>query len=247
MIYRKLSKLLLLGCSQCKKTDEGLLPAIDRYDGPVFRLLRRYLRQETNSSINVKILSAKYGLISDDQLLPYYDYRITKAQSESLHDRIVEKLETVVNSKPYSKLLICLGKDYLDAIYGYEAIIPNELTVQIATGGIGRKLSILHDWLYGDSSNFLKEQSSAFTKDKPRIRGVEVNLTSEEVLDIARQGIVAKDPKATCYQSWYVQVDDQRVAPKWLVSQITGLTVGKFVTDEARKFLSKLGIKVERV
>jgi hypothetical protein len=48
------------------------------------------------------------------------------------------------------------------------------------------------------------------------------------------------------YQSWYVVVDNQRVAVKWLVSQITGLPVSAFVSDEARRLLVQLGIKVTR-
>jgi hypothetical protein len=247
LAYRDLSKLLLLSCSQRKRLDEGLLPAIDRYDGPVFRLLRRYLRQEATLSVDVKILSAEYGLISNDYFLPYYDRRITKEQSKKLHYRVIRELETVFNSKPYTNLLICLGKDYLEAIYGYEAIIPSSLTVQIATGGIGRKLSILHDWLYGDSSSLQREQGLASTKGTTRIRDVEVTLTSEQVLDIARQAIATKDRRATHYQSWYVQVDDQRVAPKWLVSQLTGLPVSNFVTDDARRVLTRLGVEVKRV
>jgi len=33
------SRLLILSCSQRKRPDSGLLPAIERYDGPVFRVV----------------------------------------------------------------------------------------------------------------------------------------------------------------------------------------------------------------
>jgi hypothetical protein len=49
------------------------------------------------------------------------------------------------------------------------------------------------------------------------------------------------------YQSWYVPVDGHKVAPKWLVSQLTGLPASAFVTDEARRVLAQLGVKVIRV
>ena len=197
--------------------------------------------------IDIKILSAEYGLITIDYPLPYYDRQMTKVQSRILHPKVVSSLEAVLNSKSYTNLLIWLGQDYLEAIYGYEAIVPKGLTVQIATGGIGRKLSILHDWLYRSSSNLKTSKVPASSKDKVRIRGVEVNLAPEQIHDIVRQAIATGERRVTRYQSWYVAVDNQRVAPKWLVSQITGLSVSNFVTDDARRVLTQLGIEVKRV
>jgi hypothetical protein len=37
--------MLILACSRRKRPDEGLLPAIERYDGPAFRVLRHFLRE----------------------------------------------------------------------------------------------------------------------------------------------------------------------------------------------------------
>ena len=36
-----MTRLLIVACSRAKRPDAGSLPAIDRYDGPAFRLLRR--------------------------------------------------------------------------------------------------------------------------------------------------------------------------------------------------------------
>jgi hypothetical protein len=242
-----LSKLLLLGCSQRKKLDEGSLPAIDRYDGPAYRVLRLYIKQVSKFPLDVRILSAKYGLIPASYYLPYYDCRMTKEQSAKLHHQVITELETIFNSKIYTNLLICLGSDYIKTICGYESIMPDGLTVQVAEGGLGRKLSILHDWLYGDSSSLHSNLDLVAIAGVVRLRGIEVNLTSEQVFDIARQAIIKKEQRITQYQSWYVQVDDQRIAPKWLVSKITGLPVSNFVTDEARRVLTQLGVEVKRV
>jgi len=38
-------RLLILSCSQRKRPDPSLLPAIERYNGPPFQVLRRYLRE----------------------------------------------------------------------------------------------------------------------------------------------------------------------------------------------------------
>jgi len=238
-----LSRLLLLNCSQRKKFDEQLLPAIERYDGPAYRVLRRYLNQNLTPSVDVRILSAKYGLISADYHLPYYDRRLTKGQVHELRHQVITELETILNRKSYTNLLICLGKEYLEVICDHETIIPDSLSIQVATGGMGRKLSVLYNWLYGASSLETK-QDLASTKGTGCIRGVQVTLTAEQVLDVARQALTTQDERATRYQSWYVQVDDLRVPPKWLVSQITGLPVNKFHTGSAKKLLRELGISV---
>ena len=38
-------RMLILACSRRKRPDEGLLPAIERYDGPALRVVRRFLRE----------------------------------------------------------------------------------------------------------------------------------------------------------------------------------------------------------
>ena len=55
--------MLILACSRRKRPDDGLLPAIERYDGPAFRVLRRYLRERPAGAPDVFILSAEHGLI----------------------------------------------------------------------------------------------------------------------------------------------------------------------------------------
>ena len=74
---------------------------------------------------------------------------------------------------------------------------------------------------------------------KAQLRGVEIKLTPDEVLQIARQALIEGQGSPGSYQSWYVEVDGRRVAPKWLVSILTGLPVGSFVTNEARRTLSR--------
>jgi hypothetical protein len=60
-------RLLILACSQRKNPARGKLPAIDRYDGPAFRVLRKYSRDSAANLPTVLILSAKHGLIAADQ------------------------------------------------------------------------------------------------------------------------------------------------------------------------------------
>lgn len=66
-------RLLLISCSKRKRADYKLMPAIDRYDGPAFYVLRRYLREIDDRHLSVYILSAEFGIINVQKLIPYYD------------------------------------------------------------------------------------------------------------------------------------------------------------------------------
>ena len=58
-----MTRLLIMACSARKRATEDLLPAIDRYDGPAFRVLRKYLSHAERPGLTVMILSAKYCLL----------------------------------------------------------------------------------------------------------------------------------------------------------------------------------------
>ena len=81
-----LDRLLILGCSQKKRPDSGLLPALTRYDGPMFRVLRKFLRECPGEAqgLEIYILSAEFGLIPASQPIPNYDRRMTLQQANIL-------------------------------------------------------------------------------------------------------------------------------------------------------------------
>ncbi|MFW6295639.1 MAG: DUF6884 domain-containing protein [Halothece sp.] len=242
---KQLKKLLIIACSKRKRTDASLLPAIERYDGPSFRLLRRFLQQEPSALLDIWILSAKFGLISQDELIPNYDQRMTKERALQLQPDIVARLETIFSTDTYQKFLICVGKDYLPTLRGYELSVARDLTTHIADGSLGKKLSTLYDWLYGYPPQI--NQGLPRNGKTPQLRGIEVTLTPEQIIDVARQGLSESTPGLRKFQSWCVPVDSQQVAPKWLVSQLTGLPVSAFSTGEARRLLTQLEIEVRRV
>lgn len=79
-----------------------------------------------------------------------------------------------------------------------------------------------------------------------RLRGVALAATPEEVAALARRALAEERGAPDAYQGWYVPLDGRRVAPKWLVSCLTGLPVGAFGTGEARRALAALGVEVRR-
>jgi hypothetical protein len=242
-------RYLLLGCSNAKVQDEGELPAIVRYDGPLFRVLRRYMRERLgkhsmgNGIPDVSVLSAEFGLIPGYYPIPHYDRQMTHQRAMELRPQAFEKLGHILKAtEAYQELFICMGRDYLQVLDGWEALIPFGLAVKVSKGSMGKQQAELYDWLRGESPS----PPSSTPQGKVRIRGTQIDLTSQQVLDAARHALAREKGDPSRYQSWYVQVDDWRVAPKWLVSQITGLPTSAFVTDEARRVLAQLGIEVIR-
>lgn len=132
-------QLLVLGCSQTKREAPGLLPAIDRYDGSPYRVLRSYLRErEWPSNLSVAILSARYGLVGGFTGILDYDERMTPLRAEGL----APECQLVLNTWAADHALIhfSLGKDYLPAVQpAIESGLKSKS--QIFEGPIGMKLS----------------------------------------------------------------------------------------------------------
>jgi hypothetical protein len=226
-------RMLILACSQRKHLDEGLLPAIERYDGPAFRVLRRFLRERPSEAPGVLILSAEHGLISHDLPIAAYDRKMTPARARELRPLVLDELDRIVDV-------------HLTALSANDASpipVPN---ARVCNGAIGRKLSELPAWLWGYAPELRYNSTMPVGQGRPRIRGVEVSLTAEQVLGIARQALREACGNPGRFESWCVPVDGCRVAPKWLVGRISGLPVGAFTTDEARRLPAALGVEVRR-
>jgi hypothetical protein len=166
---------------------------------------------------------------------------MTKKQSLKLQSDVNSKLKDILNNSFYEKLYFCLGKEYFAVLDGYNNYIENNIEIDIATGSIGKKLVKLHTWLYGKPPDLFQSVSSKKVSDKVFFKGVEIEANLEKITATARQLLQEKKGSPFAYQTWYVLIDDQKVSPKWLVSQLTGFPVGKFHSQAARKLLTQLG------
>ena len=236
--------LLIINCSKSKYSDVENLPAIERYNGVVFRVVRKFLRQQTSDHLDIFILSAKFGLISSHELIPNYDQKMDKKRSQEIQSSVNAKFCELLQTGVYNRCLLCMSQDYLHIFNEYEENIPKNLTITIATGTIGKKLSILHQWLYGQTPEYLHTPKENTVKGKATLKGIEVKLSTSKILALARQGLIESQGKPYNYQTWYVLVDDKKVSPKWLVSLLTGLPVSSFHSIKARKMLQQLGIEI---
>jgi hypothetical protein len=141
-----MSRLLLISCSARKRSDPGSLPALERYDGPAFRVLRKQLRTG-GSVIRVLVLSAKFGLIPADLPIPDYDQRLTAAGAEQLRPGVLKTLRAELAATTHIEIGLCLSRLYLNALAGFEAAVPGGVGVVEIGGGLGPRLSRLRDWL----------------------------------------------------------------------------------------------------
>jgi Family of unknown function (DUF6884) len=145
------TRLLLMACTATKLATPDSIPAIQRYDGPSFRVLRKWQRTHPDLAVqlDVLILSARLGLISSDQLIENYNQRLTREHAAVLQPIVGPALQRfIAEHGPYTSTLLHLGRDYLPAI-APEAV-PSELfgTVMHTSGGIGMQLRHLKTWLY---------------------------------------------------------------------------------------------------
>jgi len=138
-------QLLVLGCSQTKREAPGLLPAIDRYDGSSYRVLRNYLRErEWPPNLSVAILSARYGLVGGITRIEGYDQRMTPSKALELAPQCAQTLGDW--QEDHSSIHFSLGKDYLPAVApAIEQQLRDKATV--FEGPIGMKLSQIKELL----------------------------------------------------------------------------------------------------
>ena len=139
--------LLLISCSQRKIQSPELLDAIERYDGPTYRTLRK-LRREGNfpENVDVLIISAEYGIVAAHHSTNDYDRRMTSERADELRPLIQSRLRGAVKSKRggYTQVFINLGKTYMQTLEGFHW---GPVSTMEATGGIGQKTAQMKAWL----------------------------------------------------------------------------------------------------
>ncbi|MHC1605650.1 MAG: DUF6884 domain-containing protein [Candidatus Methanofastidiosia archaeon] len=132
-------KLLLISCSKSKKMTLGKMKAIDLYDGPSYRIIRKFIVEKgIPQGLDIYIISGKYGLIKWDDEIEFYEQKISdKAMDDT---GAVDKLRAIL-SRGYDDVFVNMGKEYLKY---FENILED---AQIVEGRIGEKNSKMKRWL----------------------------------------------------------------------------------------------------
>jgi hypothetical protein len=148
------NRLLVVSCSKTKREVDGLIPAIYLYDGPVYRLLRKRITDFTNENgFDIKILSAKYGLIDPLTPIQNYDQIMTKERAEELKYSVSKEFSQLLSKKNYNDILINLGVNYMLAFEQSLTAIPETTSVNVLKGPIGKRLQLTKRWIDVIQSN----------------------------------------------------------------------------------------------
>ncbi len=130
------------------------MPAISLYDGPMYRVLRNYLRDHYwPKSLSIAVLSAKYGLIGGISPIEIYNQRMT---SERARELAVDVTSTLVDwGRSHSRVNFVLGKDYAETLE-QDVLRRTFRSFEIVPGGIGMKQQYFKDTLREVGRRFLR-------------------------------------------------------------------------------------------
>lgn len=107
-------RLLILACSQRKKGGPEYMPAIDRYDGPLWQTLRTTALPD---NLAVMFVSAKYGLCAARTPIDDYNVKLTPEICEALQGRYaVDDFAGYCETTRYVKLAVNELRDSADAV-----------------------------------------------------------------------------------------------------------------------------------
>ena len=139
--------LLILGCSNRKNPVQTKVKPLDLYDGVNYRVLKKFFKKYGNlKNLEILIISAKYGLLKMDDVIGYYDERMTIERAKILHQSIMERLKEFLRDKNFDEVHLNLGKEYLRAIEGFESLF-SESVIVYDPRGIGYKMQSMKRWL----------------------------------------------------------------------------------------------------
>lgn len=186
-------RLFVIGCSQTKTKAPGSIPAIFRYDGPLFRVLRTFLRQHLwPERLSVAVLSAEHGLIGGLSGISDYDQRLTIERAKELRSGVTSGLGRLLDDHSAADLF--MGRSYLEAI-DHGGLGQRAEKLKFVEGGIGLKLQRLKEQLgtFGASPGAVvadlprKDRPLYFLPDWDDFLDVEYDFTRDEFSAPRRQ------------------------------------------------------------
>jgi len=145
-----MANLLLISCSGTKKKDLEAIPALERYDGTTYKVIKKAKRERYwPKHTHLCIVSAKYGLISEHTLIEDYDQKMTNTRAIELQIVVSQALDNLLEQNTYEHIFINMGSVYTKSINLSSEVLKarHQGRLQEATGGIGERLQQTKAWL----------------------------------------------------------------------------------------------------
>jgi len=149
-----MAKLLILGPSYRRNPSPKPLPAIERYDGLFYRIVRKHADKLREKDIDVIIVTEGLDVVTPDTKLPYKPpvgeswrslppIKKDPEKVELLRSRILE----LVRRREYEEIFVALNKRYQELLPDLEAYTQKVIA---SFKGIGPKAQALKQWLEGE-------------------------------------------------------------------------------------------------
>lgn len=146
--HRQTKRLLLLSCGKAKATGKRPMPALHRYDGPLFRMVRSHLLDSaTDEGPDILILSAKHGLIDSKTLIKPYDSRLSRDRARALSSDASQRLIEAFRQRNYEEVFVNMGSDYQQVVAPALSYARRHTHLRMARGRIGERLQMTKRWL----------------------------------------------------------------------------------------------------
>lgn len=228
--------LLILGCSQKKKPQPGR--AIDVYDGPLFRTVRRRI-SESHKPIDIVIVSSRHGIIPQDEQIEPYDDKLPRGDNPEFARKVAAQLSKVL-PPAVNSVLILAPRHYI-ATLPIEIIRLRCSNFEMFSGRMGRCQAKLLQWLGIDHHGEPRKLNSLGP-----LSAFSTPIEKGKIYQ-ATMSLAIKSTSPNRVTQWYAHIDNQHVPVKRLVSALTGTPVSSFETCHALALLHRNGIETCRV
>ncbi|MBA3822319.1 MAG: hypothetical protein H0X24_00280 [Ktedonobacterales bacterium] len=139
-----MARVLVMACSATKLATDIPVMAYELYKGVFWAVLhKQYLHWSDLGPLDLRIISAEYGLLHPTTLVSPYERRMTFERAKDLQPAVSVALLPFADA---SDVFLCCSPVYRAAInvnWHYPPTIPH--------GGIGQQMRQLKDWLTNDA------------------------------------------------------------------------------------------------
>lgn len=130
--------LLVQSCSKSKIQAEEPVPALKLYSGYFYKIIKKARREgDLRPDFNMCIVSAKHGVIDPTTEITTYNQRMDSERANELAEEITADLTSVIRERNHNKILINMGKEYKQALAGFENHVDAE--VHYLSGQLGER------------------------------------------------------------------------------------------------------------
>jgi cytoplasmic iron level regulating protein YaaA (DUF328/UPF0246 family) len=146
-----MSRAIIVAASQRRVEEpKDPIPAIDRFKGVYFRILKKYLRSGKLSNTDILIVSQDFGVVRSKDKVPYRK----PTNKLDFHKEFVEKarkanlktLGRIFREKNYNEVYVNVGKEFYKLIEGFESLASAKI-IHASGPGLGPKAKHMKNWI----------------------------------------------------------------------------------------------------